>query len=153
MWNNPRNLVKPTAHDWAVGFFYIHMVNPMWWFVWFRMIYIRLFDSLKIIRFVRFIQFARFTRSFGSLADSFVWFIRMRMRNPMCGCVCACISADAITIYIDKQSDPLYFMCPVLPMKRRKMLLTLFNQSFWGVCVVCNEKAVPLHRPPQRETK
>lgn len=21
MWNNPQNLVKPTAHDWVVGFF------------------------------------------------------------------------------------------------------------------------------------
>ena len=75
----------------------------------------------------------------------------MRIRNPMCGCVCAGISADAITIYIDKQSDPLYFMCPVMPMKRRKMQLTLFNESFVGVSVVYNKKAVTLHRLPSEE--
>ena len=77
----------------------------------------------------------------------------MRIRNPMCGCVCAGISADAITIYIDKQNDPLCVMYPVMPMKRRKMHLTLFNESFVGVSVVYNKKAVTLQRPPQRETK
>ena len=44
-------------------------------------------------------------------------------------------------------------MCSVLPMKGRKMLLTLFNESFVGVSVVYNKKAVTLQRPPQRETK
>ena len=72
----------------------------------------------------------------------------MRIRNPMCGCVCAGISADAITIYIDKQNDPLCVMCPALPMKGRKMQLTLFNESFWGVSVVYNKKAVTLQRLP-----
>lgn len=33
------------------------------------------------------------------------------------------------------------------------MHLTNFNQSFWGVSVVCNKKAVTLQRTPQRETK
>lgn len=44
-------------------------------------------------------------------------------------------------------------MCPVLPMKRRKMHLTNFNASFWGVSVVYNKKAVTLQRTPQRVTK
>ena len=48
---------------------------------------------------------------------------------------------------------PLCAMCPVLPIKRRKMQLTLFNESFVGVSVVYNKKAVTLQRTPQRETK
>ena len=44
-------------------------------------------------------------------------------------------------------------MCPVLPMKRRKMHLTNFNASFWGVSVVYNKKAVTLQRPRARETQ
>ena len=44
-------------------------------------------------------------------------------------------------------------MCPAMPMKGRKMQLTLFNESFWGVSVVYNKKAVTLQRLPSEGDK
>ena len=112
--------------DWVVGFFIsiwsircggLFGSYDLYTIVWFALDnLIRLSDSVHLItRFVRFIQFARFIRSFGSPTDSFGSFVRMRMRNPMCVYVCAGISVDAITIYIDKQSYLLCFLCSILP--------------------------------------